>query len=137
MNTNTLDRALELIYKYKKKDNFRLTSFSIDRMNNDSFTYGKWKMSINVPTTIKIDATITINHKSWNEILDVEYLILDRDLTDDGEVNKVIGDISKFDSDTKEALRLAYILLDGYKYATEHIRHKDFSPRVVRVQMRF
>ena len=137
MNDNTLKRALEILYKNKGIDNFRLTSFNIDRMNDDPFIYGNWKMNINVPATIKIEATITVDHISWYEHLDVDYLFTERDLSDTGEVNKVIGDISKFDDDTKETLRLAYIFWDGYKYATEHIQHKDFHPRVVRVSSRF
>jgi hypothetical protein len=137
MNDSTVRKALEILYKHKGLDNFRLTSFTIDRMNNDPFIYGDWKMNINVPATIKIEATITVDHTSWYEYLDVDYLFTERDLTDTGEVNKVIGDISKFDSDTKEILRLAYILFDGYNYAAKRIQHKDFHPRVVRVNARF
>lgn len=137
MNDSTVRRALEILYKNKGINNFRLTSFKIDCMNNDQFIYGDWKMNINVPATIKMEATITIDHGSWEEYLDVDYLFTERDLTDDGEVNKVIGNISKFDDDTKQVLRLAYILFDGYNYATEHIQHKDFHPRVVRVSSRF
>ena len=137
MNDNTVRRALEILYKHKKLDNFRLMSFTIDRMDDDTFMYGKWRMTVKVPATIKIAANITVDHGSWYERLDVDYLFTERDLSDDGEVNKVIGDISKFDSDTKEILRLAYILFDGYNYAAKRIQHKDFHPRVVKVSSRF
>lgn len=136
MNDSTFRKALEILYKHKNLNNFKITSFTIDRMDANPF-YGDWKIHINVPATIKIEATITVDHTSWDEYLDVDYLFTERDLSDDGEVNKVIGDISKFDSDTKESLRLAYILFDGYNYAVKQIQHKDFHPRVVKVSARF
>ena len=137
MNDSTVRKALEILYKHKNLNNFRLNSFTVDRMNNDPFIYGDWRRNISAPATIKVEATITIDNASWDEYLDVDYLFTERDLSDDGEVNKVIGDISKFDSNTKETLRLAYILFDGYNYAVKRIQHKDFHPRVVRVNTRF
>ena len=49
------------------------------------------------------------------------------------ELNKYVGKIDDLDQDTQEALRLAWILFDGYQFASAKRTHQDFWPRVVNI----
>lgn len=65
---------------------------------------------------------------------EIEYSIGLDDLGDQSSVNKFTGDLSKFDDDTRQMLRLAWILGNGYKFATERAQsctRDGWQPRVV------
>ena len=136
---DTLTKAMHIVEKHKKTPGLHLYQARIEQLPFPpvATAFGNFTAHITMPAELRLETMITIDHGSWYETLDVDYLIHESDLGDNSEVNKVIGKIDKFDDNTKRALRLAYIIWDGYRYATEHIQDKDFRPRVINIQMRF
>ena len=90
---------------------------------------------------LKIELTTTKDHGGgWIERIDVSYLICGKDLEDGSLVDELIGgDLKKHAPNTRQTLRLAFILYDGIRYAMtgEHKKayaDKGWLPRVVCVR---
>ena len=89
---------------------------------------------------LRIEATTTKDHDGWTEHIYLEYSILDEDLKDGSLVDELIGgDLSKQAPDMRYALRLAFILYDGIRYATTgtwKIKYADkgWLPKVTSIQ---
>ena len=103
--------------------------------------------AIGVPIYLKpepelnIDLTMNKDHGGgWIEHIDVSYLIYGKDLEDGSLVDELIGgDLKKQAPNMRQALRLAFILYDGVRYAMRGNHKKAYTdkgwlPRVVGVQ---
>ena len=132
MTFETINKAVELV-RTKKHINLNVLNCTVEAspapIGINGFTY-------NFPPETKLEAYVLVDHNSWTEKVDLEYVILPRDLTENSDVNKVIGDISNYTDKAKEILRLAFILYDGVKYGVNKEIRKDYlekgwHPRVV------
>lgn len=89
---------------------------------------------------LKIDSIVVKDHGRWIERIDVSYLICGEDLEDGSLVDELIGgDLKKHSPNMRQALRLAFILYDGIRYAMTGERKKAYTgkgwlPRVLVVQ---
>ena len=89
---------------------------------------------------LKIDSIVVKDHAGWIERIDVSYLIYGRDLEDGSLVDELIGgDLKKQAPNTRQVLRLAFILFDGVRYAMRGNHKKAYTdkgwlPRVISVQ---
>ena len=89
---------------------------------------------------LRIEATTTKDHDGWTEHIDLEYSISGDDLKDGSLVDELIGgDLKKQAPDMRQALRLAFILYDGIRYATTGTWKKDYAdkgwlPKVTNIQ---
>ena len=95
---------------------------------------------LRIDPQLRIEATTTKDHDGWTEHIDLEYRILGDDLKDGSLVDELIGgDLKKHSPDMRQALRLAFILYDGIRYATtgEHKKayaDKGWLPKVTSIQ---
>ena len=89
---------------------------------------------------LKIESIVVKDHGSWIERVDLSYTIYGKDLEDGSLIDELIGgDLKKQAPNMRQTLRLAFILLDGIKYAMtgEHKKaytDKGWLPRVAVVQ---
>lgn len=139
MNLTMLNEAVRLVRKHKGVDLYIEEATVEQNRNAAAFNRGFSSMHVHIPE----DPTINIHvraHKKTNDYTEdynIELILFMRDLTDGSEVDKVIGNISSLDRETRETMRLAYILYSGYRYAVDHIMHKDFHPRVVSIKQNY
>ena len=95
---------------------------------------------LRIDPQLKIDLAVIKDHDGWTEHIDLEYRISGDDLKDGSLVDELIGgDLSKQAPDMRHALRLAFILYDGIRYATTgtwKIKYagKGWLPKVVSSQ---
>ena len=80
---------------------------------------------------LKIESTVSKDHGGgWIERIDVSYLIYGRDLEDGSLVDELIGgDLKKHSPDTRQTLRLAFILYDGIRYAMTGKHKKKYTDK--------
>jgi len=132
MTFEILNKARALIEQYRliDKNNFFITSINV--YNSPETVI---KTFIKPPMDIEIQARVYVPVGKMNQIMTLTYNLTENDLSDTSDINKVIGNINNFDSDTKEALRLAYILLDGYKRLTKGVQDSSVMSRVSRVDI--
>lgn len=142
MNFKILEHAVKLV-RDKFKIDFMLTNCRIEQFPEVDTTFGNFTAHINMPQIIKLELTATEDHGSWNEYTDIEYLIFEKDLLDESEVDKVIGgNIRGYELEMRMTLRLAFIIYNGIQYGVKREQrisdlNKGWHPRVVRVQMRY
>ena len=126
---NIIEQAATLI-KDKFKIDLNITQCSIEA--GPAF--------LSIDPQLKIALTMIKDHGGWAESIDLEYSILREDLKDGSLVDELIGgDLSKQAPDMRHALRLAFILYDGIRYATTGEQKKEYadkgwSTRVVSAQ---
>ena len=95
---------------------------------------------LRIDPQLKIDLVVIKDRDGWTEHIDLEYRILGEDLKDGSLVDELIGgDLKKHSPDMRQALRLAFILYDGIRYATtgEHKKayaDKGWLPKVTSIQ---
>ena len=95
---------------------------------------------LSIDPQLKIELTTIKDHDGWTEHIYLEYSILGEDLKDGSLVDELIGgDLSKQAPGMRQALRLAFILYDGIRYATtgEHKKayaDKGWLPKVTSIQ---
>lgn len=141
MNFNTLDEAVRLV-KEKKNVNFRLLNYSMYQ-EPEMLSFGNQSIALHREPEIKLTMEVYVDHISWLETVELEYVIFGSDLLDGSCVDKVIGgDINKYTQDKKEILRMAFILYNGIKYGVYREQRKDYidkgwHPRVVRMNTKF
>lgn len=92
--------------------------------------------AVGVPIYLKpepnldIDLTVTKDHDGWTERIDISYLIYGEDLEDGSLVDELIGgDLKKQAPDMRQALRLAFILYDGIRYAMTGEHKKAYADK--------
>lgn len=142
MNFKVLEHAVKMV-KDKFNIDFMLTNCRIEQFPEVDTTFGNFTAHIKAPPTIKLELTTTEDHGSWNEYTDLEYVIFEKDLLDESEVDKVIGgNISGYELEMRMALRLAFIIYNGLIYGLKREQRKDYidkgwHPRVVSVKMRY
>lgn len=130
-NKNVLSELTDALQK-----NNRIVA-SIQSVRVDSYDVGGKATADMNSITVNIIAPISIKMTVdfWTDSLrtSVDYLISAKDLESNSEVDE-LANIPKMDDEyKKEFLRLAFIIYDGYRYATTNVRYKDFHPRVVQV----
>ena len=95
---------------------------------------------LSIDPQLKIESIVVKDHGGWTEHIDLEYSILGEYLKDGSLVDELIGgDLSKQAPGMRQALRLAFILYDGIRYATtgEHKKayaDKGWLPKVTSIQ---
>ena len=95
---------------------------------------------LSIDPQLKIEATTTKDHDGWTEHIYLEYSILGEDLKDGSLVDELIGgDLKKQAPNMRQALRLAFILYDGIRYATTGEHKKEYAdkgwlPKVTSIQ---
>lgn len=142
MNFKILEHAVKLV-KDKFNVDFMLTNCRIEQFPEVDTTFGNFAAHIKAPQTIKLELTATEDHGSWNEYTDLEYVIFEKDLLDESEVDKVIGgNIKGYELEMRMTLRLAFIIYNGLQYGMKREQRKDYidkgwHPRVVSVRMRY
>ena len=133
-----IDKAAKLI-----RDKFDI-DFAITQCSRE---IKKTTAAIGVPIylkpepELKIELTTTKDHGGgWIERIDVSYLIYGKDLEDGSLVDELIGgDLRRQPPNMRQALRLAFILYDGIRYAMTGEHKKAYAdtgwlPRVVCVR---
>jgi hypothetical protein len=134
MNMNTISTAVSLLGKYK---NIWIQRFTCTPERHSGFNVN---ISGLQPATFadtgiyyRLEATVARDC----ETVDIEYRISEEDLTDRSEVNEAIGNIDGQPEEMREALRLAYILYDGVKFAAGGREGGYPRKRVVAIERRF
>ena len=95
---------------------------------------------LSIDPQLKIESIVVKDHGSLTEHIDLEYSISGEDLKDGSLVDELIGgDLSKQAPDIRHALRLAFILYDGIRYATTGEQKKEYAdkgwlPKVTSIQ---
>lgn len=135
MNLDTFKHAVDGLRRSKKL-HLILTQISMYRpaVELETLSYTK-EAEINFSLTVKID------HESWNEILDIDYVVFESDIITD-KIDKLIDFGKAKSQDDLETLRAAWTIWNGYKYAVDHEQEKrlieaGWHPRVIRTQMRY
>ena len=135
---------LDIIYKAAKliRDKFDI-DFAITQCSREIKTT---TAAVGVPIylkpepELKIDSIVIKDHGRWIERMDVSYLICGEDLEDGSLVDELIGgDLRRQPPNMRQALRLAFILYDGIRYAMRGNHKKAYTdkgwhPRVLVVQ---
>ena len=89
---------------------------------------------------LKIESIVVKDHDSWIERVDLSYVVYGKDLEDGSLIDELIGgDMKKCSPNTRQTLRLAFILFDGIRYGMRGNHKKAYMdkgwlPRVVCVQ---
>ena len=128
-DVNIIEKAVTLI-----RDKFKI-DLNISRCSIEA---GPAYLSID--PQLKIESIVVKDHGGWTEHIDLEYSILGEYLKDGSLVDELIGgDLSKQAPGMRQALRLAFILYDGIRYATtgEHKKayaDKGWLPKVTSIQ---
>ena len=128
-DVNIIEKAMTLI-RDKFKIDLNITRCSIEA--------GPAYLSID--PQLKIESNVVKDHGGWTEHIDLEYSILGEDLKDGSLVDELIGgDLSKQAPNMRHALRLAFILYDGIRYATTGEQKKAYAdkgwlPKVTSIQ---
>ena len=135
MTINTVNEAFELLKKYKGIDmHCERCELATDP---ERVQMGNTYTTLYREPQLRITATGIKDHGSlYKEGFEIDYIIFGSDLGDNSQVNKFIKRINSFDNETKQTLRLAWILANGYKYAVEQTQKKShidegWHPRVV------
>ena len=95
---------------------------------------------LSIDPQLKIESIVVKDHGGWTEHIYLEYSISGEDLKDGSLVDELIGgDLSKQAPDMRHALRLAFILYDGIRYATTGEQKKEYAdkgwlPKVASIQ---
>lgn len=137
MGFNVIEEAVKLV-KEKKKVDFFLNNYVIEQ---DPYTWGT--AVYKSEPKLKLNMSITNDHISWKEQIDLDFVVFSKDLQDGSTVDKVIGgDLSSYPLAERQVMRLAFILYNGIKYGVDReVRKKDIEagwhPRVVNVSMRY
>ena len=124
-----IDKAATLI-----RDKFKIGLIIAQCSIEAGLTY------LSIDPQLRIEATTTKDHGGWTEHIDLEYSISGDDLKDGSLVDELIGgDLKKQAPDTRQVLRLAFILYDGIRYWTTGEQKKEYtdkgwSTRVVSAQ---
>ena len=139
---------LDIVYKAAKliRDkfdiDFAITNCSIEaRQADEAVGIDGTVLRVGREPELKIDSIVVKDHGGgWIERMDVSYLIYGKDLEDGSLVDELIGgDLKKHSPDMRQALRLAFILYDGIRYAMtgEHKKaytNKGWRSRVLIIQ---
>lgn len=139
MNMNTISTAVSLLGRYKNIAIQQITCTTEHTEQQPVFTVNvsdrQWSaFAGNGNTTYyRLEATVARDC----ETVDIEYRISEEDLTDKSAINAVIGKIDDQPKEMREALRLAYILYDGVKFAAGGRAGGYPRPRVVNIRRRF
>ena len=124
-----IDKAATLI-----RDKFKIGLIIAQCSIEAGLTY------LSIDPQLRIEATTTKDHGGWTEHIDLEYSISGDDVKDGSLVDELIGgDLKKQAPDTRQVLRLAFILYDGIRYWTTGEQKKEYtdkgwSTRVVSAQ---
>ena len=101
-----------------------------------SIEAGNWSVTpdiyayLSLDPQLKIALTMIKDHGGWTEHIDLEYSISGEDLKDGSLVDELIGgDLSKQAPDMRHALRLAFIIYDGIRYATTGEHKKEYTDK--------
>jgi len=133
MTFHTIDDALELL---KKRKGIELSLYSCSLVKDKSeilelYTGGrsavvpKERMELHLSLRTFVDNQSAPNYQ-------LDYVIFADDIEGRDEIiNKYVGDLSNIDEETKQTLRLAWIILNGYRRAVERTTLKDFQSRIV------
>lgn len=131
-----MDRAVELVRNRLKID-FSISDFTIETdpvvMTEDNHVWHCIEPELNVVLTVAEDNIAPIEYTK------IEYAIFMSDLQDGSRVDDVIGgDIRGYDPETRQVLRLAFILYNGIQYGMRNIQKKEYldkgwHPRVLNV----
>ena len=135
-----IDKAAKLV-RDKFNIDFAITSSSIGAQPaGEAVGIDGTVLCISREPELRIDLTVTKDHAGWIERIDVSYLICDKDLEDGSLVDELIGgDLKKQAPNTRQVLRLAFILYDGIRYAMRGNHKKAYTdrgwlPRVISIQ---
>ena len=139
---NIIEQAATLI-RNKFKIGFIITQCSREINTTDplikacSPTYFAY---LGVEPELRIESIVVKDHGGWTEHIDLEYSISGEDLKDGSLVDELIGgDLKKQAPGMRQALRLAFILYDGIRYATTGKQKKEYTdkgwlPKVTSIQ---
>lgn len=140
MTQDIVNEAARLV-----KDKFKI-DFVVDRYEIQ--TYPK-AVTIDGATRyereqeLKMTLTVAKDYGSQVCLIDLDYLVSEGDLRDGSPIDEIIGgDLKGYDSDMRQALRLAFVIYDGIRYGIggktkEGYVEKGWRPRVTRVQVRY
>ena len=137
---NIIDKAAKLI-RDKFDIDFAITQHSIEAQpEGEAVGIDGTVLCISREPELKIESIIVKDHGRWIERMDVSYSIYGEDLEDGSLVDELIGgDLKKQAPNMRQALRLAFILYDGVRYATRGNHKKAYTdkgwlPRVISIQ---
>lgn len=128
---------LDIIYKAAKliRDkfdvDFAITSSSIEAQPaGEAVGIDGTVLRVGREPELKIESIVVKNHDSWIERMDLSYLIYGKDLEDGSLVDELIGgDLKKQVPSMRQALRLAFILYDGIRYAMTGEQKKEYTDK--------
>ena len=128
---------LNIIYKAAKliKDkfdiDFAITQHSIEAQPADEAVgIDGTVLRVGREPELRIESIVIKDHGSWIERMDVSYIIYGRDLEDGSLVDELIGgDLKKQAPNMRQALRLAFILYDGIRYAMRGNHKKAYTDK--------
>ena len=137
---NIIDKAAKLV-----RDKFNI-DFAITQCSREAQPAGEavgidgTVLCVGREPELKIESVVVKDHGSWIERVDLSYTIYGKDLEDGSLIDELIGgDLSKQAPDMRHALRLAFILYDGIRYATTGEQKKEYAdkgwlPKVTSIQ---
>ena len=134
MNMNTISTAISLLGRYKNISIQNLTC-TTEEPPVSNVNISDLQPATFADTGIYYKLEVTVARDC--EVVDIEYRISEKDLTDRSEVNEAIGNIDDQPEEMKAALRLAYILYDGVKFAAGGREGGYPRKRVVAIKRRF
>ena len=112
---------------------------------------GKLKMPVHKrEPELRLVLAATVPHVSfdtpWQETIKIHYCIFGTDIGDgnytENKIDKLANVHMGLDMKTRQLLRLAWIIWNGYQYAVEHIQLKEaidagWHPRVTRIETQY
>lgn len=141
MSFDIIDQAVKLV-KDKFKIDFIVKDYTI-QTEPEHIDTSSGTLTIYREPEIRMTITLTEDHTSWTEHIDLDYVIFGSDLLDKSPVDEVIGgNIKGYSLDMRRTLRLAFIIYNGIQYGVKGEQRKDYidkgwHPRVVKAQMRY
>ena len=130
---NTINTAISLLGRYK---NIAIQQLTCTTEQQPVTNISAWLPSASADDTTYYRLEVTVASDT-GAVDDIEYRISEEDLTDRSEVNAVIGNIDNQPKEMREALRLAYILYDGVKFAAGGREGGYPRKRVTKIERRF
>ena len=125
-----IDKAVKLI-RDKFNIDFAITQHSIEAQPADEAVgIDGTVLRVGREPELKIESVVVKDHDSWIERIDLSYLIYGKDLEDGSLVDELIGgDLRRQPPNMRQALRLAFILYDGIRYAMTGEQKKEYTDK--------
>ena len=124
MRPQSIWKAMEIAKKHLKLN-------VVDVMTSSSEIYAfDYAANTNAKVnTLDLRVTISEPLTHFREQAELNIRLIPRDIEgNNSSLNKYLGDLSKYDEETQEALRIAWIISQCYKWTrTGHTKVKDYS----------